>query len=685
MAGQSMQPTNNSLLRNRNEARASSDDLLSRAEALQNACDFEGAEKLYRRFLATHPKHLVALNNAAVVAKSLGRQSVALVRIAKALQHHPNSAEAWYNHANILQDAGRLEEAIVSYRRAIELKPHYASAHLNLGNVFDKQRRFDEAVASYQKALAYGGDDGDTHCNLGTCFKAQNRALEALTHYVCAATVEPDRAQFHYNVGLMHFEMQHYPEAMAAFRRVLELDPAHDGALSLLMFIAQSACDWDETERLRPLVRAATDKALAAGVACHEGALDSISRDVDPQRNLAVVTFPLTIPMPERLASCRRTGTDTSSGRIKIGYISADFRDHAVAHVISSVFGRHDRQRFSITAYSYGVDDKSPWRQRIQRDCDEFVDLFAVGDDDAARRIARDDIDILVDLTVWTRGNRPRICALRPAAVQVQYLGFPGSSGAPHYDYAIVDRTVVPPEHRPFWSESLVYLPNCYFIVDRDQPIASSGFHRSAFGLREDQFVFCCFNGSFKIEPLVFSAWMEILKQVPNSVLWLSSVGPGVPAKLTEQAKRRGIDPSRLVFAGRIGEKALHLERLGLADLVLDTLTYNGHTSTTDALWAGVPVVTVLGGHFASRVSASLLKAADLESLITRDVDGYIRLATQMANTPPLLASVRSRLAGARTRAVLFNTSRSVTNLEKAYERIWMNLLSGGKPADIVL
>jgi protein O-GlcNAc transferase len=313
------------------------------------------------------------------------------------------------------------------------------------------------------------------------------------------------------------------------------------------------------------------------------------------------------------------------------------------------------------------------------------VDIYGVSDQTAAQRIAADNIDILVDLTAWTRGNRPRICALHPAAVQVQYLGFPGTSGAPYYDYAMVDRIVVPLEHRASWSEALVYLPDCYFIVDRDQPIATSGLTRSHAGLPEGGFVFCSFNQSLKIDQAVFSAWMKILAAVPGSVLWLAHNGPLVEANLRGEAERRGVDPARLIFAGRIEDKAQHLERLGMADLVLDTLAYNGHTSTADALWAGVPVVTAVGSHFASRVSHSILAAANLEPLMAQNIEAYIALAVQLAQTPPLLASLRSQVAIARNQAAFFDTARSVAGLEQAYERIWAQFLSGAAPRDIHL
>ncbi len=662
---------------------AQPDNDREKALTLFNSGDFEAAETHYRRFLATHPKDLVALNNAALVAKALGRPEVALIRLGKAVRHHPQSAQSQFNLANTLQEVGRLEEAVQAYRRAIALKPDYVKAHLNLGNALDSLHQFEEAASCYQRALAFGGDHAETHCNLGNCYKTQNKFREALTHFICAATLEPGRAEFHYEVGMVRFAILDYPEAITAFNRVLEIESSHSGATSLLLYIQQSVCDWTETSRLGPMVRAATDQAWASGDKCREGPLESLSRDADPERNFRVATdFAAQFTRSPKAAALSRRGSAAKRRKLKIGYLSVDFREHAVAHVMAGVIDRHDRERFEIFAYSYGADDESRWRSRIESSSDHFVDLTATDDAKAVARIRDDRIDILVDLTLWTRGSRPRICAARPAAVQLQYLGFPGTSAAPFYDYAIVDQTVVPPEHRRFWSETLVYMPHCYFVPDASQVIAKTGLRRGDCGLPDDAIVFCSFNQSYKIEAQVFSAWMRILTQVPGSVLWLSSGSSVAENNLASEALRQNVDPRRLVFAGRVDDKAQHLERIGLADVALDTLTYNGHTTTSDALWAGIPVISVLGGHFASRVSGSMLRAAGLPELIASDVDDYIRIAVEIATSPGQRRSLRSQLLEARTSSPLFDTDQAVRNIETAYGRIFEDHLSGATPEE---
>lgn len=652
--------------------------------ALYRRGEFEAAEAFYRRVLATRPKDVIALNNSALVAKALGRPEVALVRLSKAVRHAPQSAQTHFNLANTLQECGRFDEAIASYQRATELNPGYVKAHLNLGNALAKLHRLEEATASYLKALTFGGDQADTHRSLGNCYREMRKLAEALTHYACAATLAPERADFFYDVGNLRYELQDYGPAIYALNRVLELDPAHAAAASLLLYIHQVTCGWDEVARLAPIVRSNTDSAWAAGKLCGEGVLEALSRYMDPERNLKV-TRDAAAPFMAIAAPVPKPRAPRRSARIRIGYLSADFRDHAVAHIMAGVIERHDRERFEVCAYSLTGPNGSIWRQRIEKAVDRFTDLTTLSDGRAIERIRGDHIDLLVDLTAWTRGNRQPLLAARPAAVQLQYLGFSGSAAASYYDYALVDRTVVPPEHRPFWSESLIYMPHCFFLPDPGQPVASNGPGRGEFGLPEDAVVFCSFNQGYKIEPVVFAAWMRILGELPSAVLWLYAWTDEVKANLRREAAARGVDPGRIVFAGLIDDKAVHLWRTGLADIALDTFVYNGHTTTSDALLAGVPVICVTGGHFASRVSSSMLKAAGLDDLIARDIDDYVRMAVDLARSPDALSALRARVRAARNSQPLFDTAAAVKAIEAGFEQVHRNYLDGVSPRDIFL
>jgi protein O-GlcNAc transferase len=368
--------------------------------------------------------------------------------------------------------------------------------------------------------------------------------------------------------------------------------------------------------------------------------------------------------------------------KLTVGYLSADFHDHATAHLMRSLFGRHDREKFEIHCYSYGPDDNSRYRKQIIEESDQFIDIRGDSHINAARRIYAGAVDILVDLKGHTRGARLGILACRPAPVQVHYLGYPGTTGADFIDYLITDRIVTPEDHAAYYSEKLVYLPHCYQVNDDLQEIATRDWLRSALGLPDKGFVFSSFNLPYKIDPVIFDSWMRILQQVPESVLWLFDDNQNARRNLRREAADRGIKPDRLVFAQKIG-KVEHLSRLKSADLALDTRIVNGHTTTSDALWAGVPVVTLQGSHFASRVSSSLLHAVGLPELVTDGLEEYEKLAVRLALRPAELKAVCRKLNMHRLKEPLFDTARFVRNLERAYTEMWWIFSEGRAPTQI--
>ena len=365
--------------------------------------------------------------------------------------------------------------------------------------------------------------------------------------------------------------------------------------------------------------------------------------------------------------------------KIKIGYLSGDFHDHPVAHLVAGLFGLHDRNEFEICAYSYGPDNASDYRTRIRNDCDVFVDIHGHSHRDAARRIYDDEIDILVDLKGYTTGARLDICALRPAPIQVTYLGFPGSSGADFFDYILTDKIVTPEDQMPFYTENFVYLPDSYLVNDHTQAISERPLSRTDVGLPDAGFVFCSFNQAYKIEPVMWDVWMRVLRSVPGSVLWLTRTNGPAERNLQREAAGRDVDPERIVFAERL-QKPEHLARLKFADLFLDTRIYNAHTTASDALWAGVPLITLEGRHFASRVASSLLTAIGLPELITRDLEAYEGLAVGLAQNSDELDAIAQKLSRNRLTEPLFDTPRFARNLEVAFRRMWALHLAGEEP-----
>jgi protein O-GlcNAc transferase len=408
----------------------------------------------------------------------------------------------------------------------------------------------------------------------------------------------------------------------------------------------------------------------------------NITRSDDPQLNFAVAKS------WSRDIDKRMTGIRKSLGfqyrinnkdKIRIGYISNNFGDHPTAHITRRLYELHNRKRFKILCYSYGADDNSYYRTSIQAGCDTFVDISNLSNAEAAKHVNDDGVDILVDLVGDMRGGRVAIAALRPAPVQVRWLGMAGTTGANFFDYLITDKIVTPQDHSKFYSEKFVYLPNCYQINDNQPFEAECQFLKSTFGIPEGVFVFCCFNTSYKIDTNVFSAWMRILKRSTESVLWLMTHSTNMQENIKKASEKHGVDPARLIFAEKI-PKPRHLSRLPLADLALDTLTVNGAASTSDALWAGVPVLTICGKHFASRMSASILSAIGMDSLIASDLESYVGQAVQLSKESQYVLEIKRTLVTNQKNKPLFDTEQFVASLELAYERLWQKHINGHKP-----
>jgi protein O-GlcNAc transferase len=464
------------------------------------------------------------------------------------------------------------------------------------------------------------------------------------------------------------------------------LDPDLTEANSYLVANLLQTCAWQELEGVSAKLDVLTEMALDSGTRPAEMPYTSVARHADPSLNFAVASsWSSDIAMSTSNLNIHFPFDDRRSSKTKIavGYLSHDFRNHPVAHLILTLFGLHNRNEFEIFCYSYGPDDTSYYRRRIRHDCDRFVDLRDAGHGHAARCIHDDQIDILVDLTGYTEGNRLGICALRPAPIQVSYLGFPGTTGAEFFDYIITDRLVTSEEQADYYSENFVYMPHCFMVSDYTQAISERDWKKADLGLPEESFVFSSFNQAYKIAPSVFDVWMKVLRQVPESVLWVGQLNATAEKNLKRKAHEKGVSPERLVFAERVPSKDEHLARLRLADLALDTSIYNGHATTNDALWAGVPVITLKGSHFASRASASLLTAIGLPELITHSLEEYEALVVHLALDSDELGGIRQRLAKNRLAEPLFDTPRFARNLEKAYKEMWEIFLAGKKPRQI--
>jgi predicted O-linked N-acetylglucosamine transferase (SPINDLY family) len=634
--------------------------------------EFDAAEAAYRQVISLNPGIAVVHNNLGAVLKDKGLLDEALAAFENAVNLKVDYAEAFYNRAMVLQQQAKPEEALAAYGRAIELRKDYTDAINNAGIVLQELGRAGEAVDLYRRLLELVPARADAYNNLGAAYLAQGRPNEARAAFEQALTHKSDFPEAFYNLGNAWRELGHLSEAIAAYRNALRLRPDYADAFSQLVYHRAQACEWDshqaDQDKLLDMVR--------AGVRVPPFYLLSTPASASDQLICAQHWIGPIRPPPEAVFEHNAL---YESGRIRLGYLSGDFHQHSTGHLMAELFECHDRDRFEVIAYSYGPDDHSSMRARLDRAFDRFADIHALSHREAARLIHADKVDILVDLKGYTHHARPAISAYRPAPVQVSYLGYPATMGADFIDYIIVDPFVVPAGQQPFFSERLVHLPGSYQVNDRRREVTSARTSRQDHGLPPEGLVLCSFNNSYKISPVFFDIWMRLLRSVPGSVLWLLETNGLVKGNLRSEAGKRGVDSARLIFAPVV-PPAEHLGRHRHADLFLDTLPCNAHTTASDALWAGLPVLTCSGDTFAGRVAGSLLTAIGMPELVTGSLEEYEQAALALARDPQRLVALRQKLEKKRDTSSLFDLPKLTANIEAAYAWMWQTWLSQKKP-----
>lgn len=651
--------------------------LNSLATGLYERGDYDEAITHYRRCLALRPATAEGHCNLAMALFSRAEIDEAIEQYRCALELKPDFTQALNNLGNALLARGDHDEAIAHYRRALELSPEAAESYCNIGFALNELGNAPEAIGYCQEALARRPDFAEAHNNLANALYACGREDEAIAHYRQAIACKPQLPEPHYSLANALNGKGLVGEAITSIERFVALRPTFVEAQAQLAYLKTQAGDWSEY---------ANDEA--ALLALVRQGVPGIAPFMPLSRAGAAPADQLLCARKygERFAAIKPAFAHqprASGQRIRLGYLSQDFREHAVAHLLAELIERHDRSAFEIVAYSFGADDGSDIRRRLASAFDRFVDLTALSDDVAAERIHADGIDVLLDVNAYSGRPRTRIAALRPAPVQVNFLGYPSTMGVDFIDYIIVDSFIVPSDQQPFFSERLVQLPYCYQPSDTTRSLAPSA-SRAASGLPAQGFVFCSFNNSYKINPAVFDVWMRLLRAVPGSVLWLLGSNTLVADNLRREARARGVAPERLVFAPRLPQ-AEHLGRHRLADLFLDTFPYNAHTTASDALWAGLPLLTLAGTTFPGRVAASLLHAIGLSELVTASPAEYEQRALQLARDPGQLLQLRHRLAEGRSWMPLFDMARYTRDLESACRRMWQGWLAGNAPAPISL
>ena len=668
---------------------------LQGVEAMQRL-DYASAEQNFRSSLAYLPDRVSTLVNLQAVLVKRGNATEALEFGRQIHILEPQSAEAWLNDGNAYNDLGDLASALACYGRSIAIDPNNQDAWNNRGILNLQQRHFEDAYVDFKAALACQPNNPDTLNNLGALYKERRHFEQAVecfhqsmainpgnpnvynnlgnlyleTHDYEAAgsafkhglSLDQSNPDLHYNLGNLYAELKQYGLALQAYQQAYQTNPSIHWLAGRRLSTRTRLCQWDgfESDRdwILESIKAGKPVCLPFDVMCLSDSCVILQR-------CAEIYSRETLPPLKASPQSAEHG-----GRLRIGYLSCDFRDHAVSYLISGVLAAHDHLNFEISCFDIGGNDNSPTRQRLIDGVEHFYEVSTLSDEAVAAFITSRSIDILVDLTGHTRGARTAILALRPAPIQVNYLGYPGTMGMQGLmDYIIADRTLIKTNTEQAYSEKIIYLPDCFQANDAGRRISDIQ-SRAFYGLPEQGFVFACFAHASKVNPQLFDIWLSILSRVPKSVLWLYSEHAEQEKRLQNYAVNRGVAADRLFFVG-VAAYADHLARYGVVDLVLDTFPFNGGTTSSDALWAGAPVLTLCGDVFSSRMSTSLLMAVGLPELVCDSLQVYEEQAVALATNPEMLVAMKEKLFTKRTESALFDTQRFTKNLELAYKTIW--------------
>ena len=635
------------------------------------------AASAFKRVTELNPTYAAGFNNLGATLKDQGKLDEAIAAYNKALSIKPDYAEAYNNMGITLQEQGKLDEAIAAYNKALSIKPDYADAYNNMGNALKDQGKLDEAIAAYNKALSIKPDYAEAYNNMGIALKEQGKLDEAIAAYNKALSIKPDYAEAYNNMGNALKDQGKLDEAIAAYNKALSIKPDYADARAQCLHQLAHICDWSAIEAARS----------------HVTELGIIGKSVPPFTVLPLEDAPdrhrlrselyaqeklLRKPLPAPAKPSQKPE------RLRIGYFSADFHNHATMYLMAQIFAAHDKTRFEIFAYSYGADKQDEMRKKLVSAVDVFHDVRGMNDIQIVELARAEGLDIAIDLKGFTQNTRLAPFAYGLAPVQISYLGYPGTLGADFIDYIVADPVVIPTDNRQYYSEQVIYLPNTYQPTDNTRVISDKTITREDMRLPSNGFVFCCFNNNYKISPKEFDIWMRLLGGVESSVLWLLKSNKWAEHYLKREAEARGISAERLIFAEKVPQ-AEHLARQKLADLFLDTFNYNAHTTTSDALWAGLPVVTKLGEGFAARVAGSLLTAIDLPELITESEEAYEALALTLATDPKRLGQIKSKLDRNRLTQPLFDSEMYTRHLEAGYQMAYDRYFNEQERSDIVV
>ena len=640
--------------------------------------DFSQAENNFIKSLELIPDRVSTLTNLSAAQLKLKKYSEARAAAQKAISRESDSSEAYLNLGLIELDLKNFESAIEFFDKALSLKPDYAEAYCNKGATLNELKRYDEAIAHYDKAISLKPDYHKAWSNKGATLNELKSFDKAIIHYDKALSLKSNYYVAWSNKGDTLYDLKRFDEAITHFAKALSLKPASDWVSGQLLYTKMKICDWSN---LANSIDDISKKVMANEKAVPPFALLAMNDHALLHKKSAEIFIQSEYPINSTLGPIPAY---TKKEKIRVAYFSADFRNHAVAFLTAELFELHDRDKFEVFAFSL---QKAPIRDemnlRLRRGFDRYIDVDNMSDPEIALLARELEVDIAIDLTGLTQYSRPGIFSCRAAPIQVNWLGYPGTIGANFIDYIVADKNIIPESHQQFYTEKVVYLPDTYMVDDSKRVASSRRFTREEYGLPEDTFVFCCFNNDYKFNPRVLDSWSRILLETEQSILWISENNESFKTGIKIEFKKRGIDLTRIIFAQRVELMADHLARYALADLFLDTHPYNAHTTAVDSLKAGVPVLTLKGQSFASRVAASLLNAIRLPELIANTQEEYEALAIELAMNPIKLAEIKLRLVNNRLTTPLFDTPLFTKNLEVAYTKIYERYQNNLQPDHI--
>jgi predicted O-linked N-acetylglucosamine transferase (SPINDLY family) len=635
---------------------------------------FEAALASFDRAIALNDDDPIVHYSRAETYRELDRPDEALAGYDRAVAIDPAFVQVEVRRGTLLQQLGRLADAVASFDLALRRQPDHVDVHANRAVCLFLLRRYEEALAGYDQTLALRPDNAVIHVFRGIVLEDLNRREEAVAAYDRAIALDPDYAESYVERASVLHSFKRFDAAAADYRRAARLDPDLEFLAGMRLETSLQTCDWIELDaQLAQITAGVEGGRRVVEPSTLLGLADSPSLQLQAARIWVRKTCPANDalgPIPPR----------TRGSRLRIGYFSADFRECPNSRLLAELIETHDRARFEVLGFAFGPNAADDARQRLAAAFDQFIDVHQQSDREAASLARRIELDIAIDLGGYTHNSRPGIFALRAAPLQVSYLGYLGTLGADYIDYIVADRVVITPQSETQFTEKVVYLPDTFQVHDRRRRIADRIFTRAELGLPPVGFVFCCFEASYKILPATFASWMRILNRVPLSVLFLLSGEPALETNLRAYAARHRIDPRRLIFADRLPLPE-YLARYRAADLFLDTLPHNAGATASDALWAGLPVLTLAGHSFAARIVASLLEAAGLQELVTTTREAYEDLAVALASDPLRLRQIRSKLLDAQLSGPLFDTQRFTRNLEAAFTTMQARY-DAGLPAD---